>query len=172
MHLQVALGGEGLLADVALEGLVSGVGSHVNLQSGARAEVAPADVAEVLVVHRRIETGAGWPGGHQGLLEVQRTSWEAMSICECDRRQLSGNVGRAGTGDIRLTQLHLHQRLLRIAGRLLLIAGGRGSRYTTVAATLVDRQLVGVGLLFNGCRRWRHGLRWRRLLRLLRLLGK
>lgn len=81
-HLEIPLGGEGLLADVALEGLVACVGAHVDLQRRAGAEVTPTDVAEVLVIHRRIQTGAGWSGGHERLLKVQRTSGKAMGICK------------------------------------------------------------------------------------------
>lgn len=85
-HLKIPLGGEGLLADVALEGLVACVGAHVDLQRRAGAEVTPTDVAEVLVIHRRIQTGAGWAGGHERLLKVQRTSGKAMRICKVGGR--------------------------------------------------------------------------------------
>jgi len=33
-YLQIPLGGEGLLAHIALEGLVARVGAHVDLESG------------------------------------------------------------------------------------------------------------------------------------------
>jgi len=69
-HLEVTLGGEGLLAHIALEGLISCMSSHMNLQSGTGAEIATTDMTKVLVVYRRIETGTGRSSGHQSLLEV------------------------------------------------------------------------------------------------------
>ena len=47
-YLKVSLGGEGLLADGALERFVSGVRAHVDLQGGRRGEVLIANVAQVL----------------------------------------------------------------------------------------------------------------------------
>lgn len=67
------------------------MGAHVDLQRRAGAEITPTDMAEVLVVHRRIQTGARWSGGHECLLKVQRTSGKAMGIC-ID----GGSMGRAG----------------------------------------------------------------------------
>jgi hypothetical protein len=49
IYLKVSLGSKGLLADGALEGFVSGVGAHMDLQGGRRGEVLIANVAQVLV---------------------------------------------------------------------------------------------------------------------------
>lgn len=57
------------------------MGAHVDLQRRTGAEIATTDVAEVLVVHRRIQAGAGRSGRHQCLLKVQRTSGKSMGIC-------------------------------------------------------------------------------------------
>lgn len=48
-YLKVSLGSKGLLTDGALEGLVAGVGAHMDLQGGRRGEVLIANVAQVLV---------------------------------------------------------------------------------------------------------------------------
>jgi len=79
-YLEIPLGGEGLLAHIALEGLVARVGAHVDLESGTRAEVPAADVAEVLVIHRGIQTRGRRSCGHQSLLKVEGTGRKAMGI--------------------------------------------------------------------------------------------
>ena len=50
-YLEVALGGEGLLTDGALEGLVAGVCSHVDLERRGRGEILIANLAQVLAGH-------------------------------------------------------------------------------------------------------------------------
>lgn len=51
LYLEIALGGEGLLADGALEGLVAGVCSHVDLERRGRGEILIANLAQVLARH-------------------------------------------------------------------------------------------------------------------------
>ena len=50
-YLEIALGGEGLLADGALEGFVAGVRSHVDLERRGRGEILIANLAQVLAGH-------------------------------------------------------------------------------------------------------------------------